>query len=114
MKNNSNCQGASKWISILLIALFVLVAVQLAKPYYRYYNFLVYAKNTMKIQSSNSGTISSELISYAKIKNIPLREENLSVDIENMRVSVYAKWSDMIDVYGYYQKRVEFVIDEKY
>ena len=114
MNSNSNSQGTSKWFSILLIALVVIVAVQFAKPYYRYYMLLIHTKSTIKIQSTNTKIIREKIISYADMKNIPLREENLSVNIEHMTVTVSAEWSDMIDLYGYYQKRVDFVIDEEF
>ena len=40
--------------------------------------------------------------------------EDLDVSIVNKIVKVKATWSETVDFWGYYQKKIDFVMEEEY
>ncbi|PKL52331.1 MAG: hypothetical protein CVV37_01825 [Nitrospira bacterium HGW-Nitrospira-1] len=105
--------------------LFVLVAVVFAgisfgKPYYRYYKLGAFTKDFMKLDSGsigeygNTGGLRKNIMDNAAELNVPLSEKNLEIKIVNKFVYVKATWSETVDFWGYYQKKLDFVMEKDY
>jgi hypothetical protein len=102
---------------LLLLALVVAIAfvgISFGKPYYRYLVLGSHTRDIMKEEIGNAGMIREKIMAEAKELNIPLQDDNLDVRIEQKIVKVDAHWSEVVDFWGYYQKRLDFAIHEEY
>lgn len=102
---------------LLLLALVVAIAfvgISFGKPYYRYLVLGSHTRDIMKEEIGNADMIKERIRAEAKELNIPLQEDNLDVSIEKKTVKVDAHWSETVDFWGYYQKRLDFMIHEEY
>lgn len=114
MKYISGQQGFTRRVYLLLIVLLLLIAVPFASPYYRYYALMWHTNNTIKMNAGNHKIIRKEIMSYAIRKKIPLLNKNLTVSREGAKVKVEIFWTDAVDHFGYHQKPVTFIINDKF
>ena len=102
---------------LLLLALLVAIAfvgISFGKPYYRYLVLGSHTRDIMKEEIGNVEAIKEKIMGAAKELNVPLQEDNLDVRIENKMVKVDAHWSEVVDFWGYYQKKLDFAMHEEY
>ena len=45
---------------------------------------------------------------------VPVADSDLSVTMNMKVVRVKGTWSETVDLYGFYQKRLDFVMEEEY
>jgi hypothetical protein len=102
---------------LFILALLVAVAfvgISFGKPYYRYLVLSSHTRDIMKEEIGNVDIIKEKIMADAKELNVPLQEDDLDVRIENKMVKVDAHWSEVVDFWGYYQKKLDFAIHEEY
>ena len=103
-----------------LLVLFVGVAVVLvvfAKPYIRYNTLRSHTKDILMMELGNISTIKEKVMADAVELHVPLKEEDLSVTQQGEQgkvIRVKASWSETVDFWGYYQKKLDFDLDEEY
>jgi hypothetical protein len=102
---------------LFLLALVVAVAfvgISFGKPYYRYIVLGSHTRDIMKEEIGNADMIKDRIMAEAKELNVPLQEDDLDVRIEKKIVKVDAHWSEVVDFWGYYRKKLDFAIHEEY
>jgi hypothetical protein len=102
---------------LFLLALVVAIAfvgISFGKPYYRYIVLDSHTRDILKEEIGNVNVIKEKIMGDARELNVPLQEDNLNVRIENKMVKVDAHWSEVVDFWGYYRKKLDFAIHEEY
>ncbi|MEW6109241.1 MAG: hypothetical protein AB1632_08790 [Nitrospirota bacterium] len=108
-------QGFIKgFFSLLIIVAVFFVGISFAKPYYRYYTLGSHTRDLLKTEIGNINQIRKEIMENAAELKVPLDEKNLEVFIDHKLVKVKANWSETVDFWGYYQKKIDFVMEEEY
>ena len=112
---SGNRQGFIKGFLMLLVLVAVVYAgVSFGKPYYRYNTLRSYTKDILLMQLGGVETIREKVLEEAANLNIPLQKENLRVTKVEKIIKVNAKWSEVVDFWGYYKKRLDFNMDVEY
>lgn len=115
MKNRIGNRGFVKGIlSLFILVAVVYTGVSFAKPYYRYYTLGSYTRDFLKTDVGNIEAIRENIMNNAEELNVPLVGKNLDVKIVEKFVKVKATWSETVDFWGYYQKKIDFVMEEEY
>ncbi len=103
-----------------LLALFVgmsFLLISFGKPYYRYNTLRSRTKDILMMELGNVQAIKEKIMSEAAELHVPLEEENITVtrqgDLGKV-IRVKATWSETVNFWDYYQKRLDFEIDEEY
>ncbi len=108
-------RGLIKGVLLLFILGAVVYAgVSFAKPYYRYHTLGSHTNNFLKTDVGDINAIRKNIMHNAAALNVPLVEKNLDVKIVDKFVKVRATWTDTVDFWGYYQKKIDFVMEEEY
>jgi hypothetical protein len=117
----NECRGEKGFAKgFFLLLLFVGVAVVLvffAKPYIRYNTMRSHTKDILMMELGNKEEIKEKIMKDAKELHIPLDEDNVSVTShgdEGKIIWVDETWSETVDFWGYYQKRLDFKVHEEY
>lgn len=115
MTDRLNSQGFIKMVfGLVLLVAVAFVLLSFGRPYYRYYTLRSYAHDELLIEVGNLTTIRQKVLERAAELGIPLDKNNLEVT-ENLKiVTVKARWSEVVDFWGYYSKRLNFKINEAY
>jgi len=114
MKKIGN-RGSIKGIFwLIILAAFVFVGISFSKPYYRYYRLSSNTSDFLKTDIGNVEEIRKHIMEDAAEMKVPLDEGNLDVSIVEKIVKVKATWSETVDFWGYYQKKIDFVMEEEY
>jgi hypothetical protein len=59
--------------------------------------------------------IRQNVLKRAAELGVPLDPDNLEVTVDDKKVvTVKANWSEVVDFWGYYTKKLDFTMDEKY
>jgi hypothetical protein len=107
--------GLIKGLFLIAVLVFIaFVGISFGKPYYRYVVLGSHTRDIMKEEIGNVDIIKEKIMADAKELNVPLQDDNLDVRIENKMVKVDAHWSEVVDFWGYYQKKLDFAIHEEY
>ncbi|MEJ2695655.1 MAG: hypothetical protein P8013_03315 [Candidatus Sulfobium sp.] len=117
MKNRLDRQGSIKFfftLAILVVGAFVLISF--GKPYYRYYTLRSYAHDELLMEVGNVNTIRRKVLQRADELGIPLDADNLEVKKNRVSkvVTVKANWSEVVDFWGYYTRKLDFTLTEEY
>jgi hypothetical protein len=102
---------------LLLLALVVAVAfvgISFGKPYYRYLVLGSQTRDILKEEIGNTDMIKEKIMAAAKELNVPLQDDDLEVSIDKKVVKADAHWSEVVDFWGYYEKKLDFTIHEEY
>jgi hypothetical protein len=100
------------WLLVLVAIVFV--GISFAGPYYRYYTLGAHTRDFLKSDVGNVAMIRKDIMTNAEELKVPLEESNLEVTIKLKMVRVKATWSETVDFWGYYQKKLDFVLEEEY
>jgi len=112
MNGLRNEKGFIKVAFILaVLALCIYAGFQLGTPYYRYSVFKSDAKEITRVGLGDVKRTKTMLFEKAQELKLPLEENDLSVVITNTRVHVKTSWSETVDLFGIYQKELNFSID---
>ena len=99
---------------MLSLGLLSLRALSFGKPYYRYYTLSSRTKDFLKGDTYDVEGIRKNILENAADLHVPLDEKDLDVTIKLKIVRVRATWSETVDFWGYYQKQLDFAMDEEY
>jgi len=97
----------------IVVAIFF-VGISFGKPYYRYYTLGSHTRDFLKTDIGDMNAIRKNILDNAAELNVPLDEKDLDVRIEKKIVKVKATWSETVDFWGYYTKKLDFVMEEEY
>jgi hypothetical protein len=115
MNYTENNQGLIKGILMLLLLVGVVAAGFLfGEPYYRYMTLQSQTKDILMKETGNLPAIKTEIMQTAKDLNVPLKAQDLKVSTNKKVVKVNARWSETVDFWGYYQKRLDFDMKVEY
>ncbi len=115
MKHCVGEQGMIKTLlGLVLLVGLIYAGTTFAGPYYRYYQLGSHTRDFLKTDIGDVNQIKAHVLEDAKELGVPLQEGNLSVEVEKKIVKVKATWTDTVDLMGYYQKSVDFVMEEEY
>jgi hypothetical protein len=99
---------------VLIIAACAFVAISFGKPYYRSLMLGSHTRDLLKSELGNIEMIKKQTLDNAKELGIPLNEKNLEVVLDKKVIRVKATWSETVDFWGYYDKKLDFVMNEEY
>ncbi len=115
MKKIMENEGFIKGVVYLLIIGFVaVVAISFTMPYYRYYVLKMQAEGYLKIKSSNPERIKIKIMDTAKELKVPLNEGDLKITQVEDTLILKAHWTEIVDIFGKYQKELYFFLDTAY
>jgi hypothetical protein len=115
MRNGIGSRGFVKLIFILAIFVsLVFVGFSFGRPYYRYYTLRSFTHDMLEEEIGGVQQIREKVLADAVELKIPLKEENLEVTQEGNKIKVKATWSEVVDFWGYYRKRLDFALSEEY
>jgi len=102
-----------------LLSLFILVAIVFAgisfgRPYYRYMTLGSHTRDFLKTDIGNIDAIRKNILDNAAELKVPLDEKDLQVVLADKIIKVRATWSETVDFWGVYQKKLDFVMEEEY
>jgi adenine-specific DNA methylase len=100
------------WLFILVA--FVFVGISFSKPYYRYYTLGSHTRDFLKSDIGNIEAIRKDVMDNAAELKVPLDEKDLEVVMVNKIIKVKATWSETVDFWGYYKKKIDFAMEEEY
>ncbi|MGE5299867.1 MAG: hypothetical protein ACM3MB_02760 [Acidobacteriota bacterium] len=118
MSTGSGNRGFIK--GFFLLVLFVGVSfllISFGKPYYRYNTLRSHTKDILMMELGNVQAIREKIMAEAAELHVPLEEENLSVTQQGPLgkvIRVKATWSETVNFWGYYQKQLDFDMEEEY
>ena len=102
------------FLLLLLFAALVFVVISFGKPYYRYNTLRSHTKDILSSEISVLPAIKEQVLKEAKELNVPLEEENLEVTSQNKIIKVKATWSETVNFWDYYKKRLDFDMEVEY
>lgn len=115
MNGLRNERGLVKGLFTLAILVFLAYSgISFGKPYYRYYTLGSHTRDLLKTEIGNVEAIKKKILADAAELQIPLDGKDLEVSIVKKLVKVKARWSETVDLMGYYQKRIDFAMEEEY
>jgi hypothetical protein len=107
-----NEKGFIKVAFILaVLALCIYAGFQLGTPYYRYSVFKSDAKEIARVGLGNVKRTQGMLFDRVKELKLPIAEDDISVVVTDKRVLIKTSWSETVDLFGIYQKELNFSID---
>ena len=100
------------WLLILVAIVFV--GISFSKPYYRYYTLGSHTRDFLKSDIGEIKAIRKNIMDNAEELKVPLDEKDLEVVVVDKIIKVKANWSETVDFWGYYQKKIDFAMEEEY
>ncbi len=102
------------WIKPLLTIGILVLAVysgyQFGIPYYRHSAFKSEAKEIARI-SSDLKKVKEDVYAAAVETNVPVEKDDILVEKKDEKIHIKTSWSQTIDIFGVYQKTVDFDVD---
>ncbi len=114
MKKIGNRGFVKGVLSLFILVAVVFAGISFAKPYYRSFTLASHTRDFLKTDVGNIDAIRKNIMDNAAELKVPLEEKNLDVKIVENFVKVKATWSETVDFWGYYQKKLDFVMEEEY
>ena len=112
MNELRNEKGFIKGVLILaVLALCVYAGIQFGTPYYRYSVFKSDAKEIARVGLGDAKRTQTMLFEKVQELNLPVEEDDISVVVTDKKVLVKTSWSETVDLFGIYQKELNFSID---
>jgi hypothetical protein len=108
----NNEKGFVKLVFITAVLAFLIYAgIQFGMPYYRYEAFKSDVTEMARISLGNINKTRTDVLERARELNVPLDEDALVVTKTKNTVQVRASWSETVDIFGVYQKQLDFTVD---
>lgn len=114
MKRLGNRGSVKGFLLLFIFVAVVFVGISFSKPYYRYYTLGSHTRDFLKTDIGNIEAIRKNIIDNAAELKVPLDEKNLEVAFAGKIIKVKANWSETVDFWGYYQKQIDFAMEEEY
>ena len=114
MKMLRRQEGSVKVILILVILVAAsYVGFLFGWPYFNKAGFQQEVQRIMQMQLDNVDRVRVEALESAHKHHIPIEDEDLKVELRDRKVFVRTAWSVTVDVLGFYQKKLDFTLDEE-
>ena len=114
MKYRLDNQGFIKGVfTVSLIGLMIFIIISFAMPYYRHNILTSYSTSIVEADLGNIQKIRERVMASASEMKVPLNEENLIVESYDGKIALQASWTEVVDFWGYYQKKLYFNINIK-
>lgn len=112
MKHISNRDGFAKpLLTLITLAFMVYAGLQFGIPYYRYSAFKSETEAVTRVGIGNIRKIKDDVYEAAKHYKIPVDEDDIVVTKNKDNVNVQVSWSVDVDIFGLYQRRLDFKVD---
>ena len=96
---------------LVILALLVYSGFQFGIPYYRYTAFKTDAKEIARISLGEVEKTRAQIFLRAQELNIPIEEKEIVVTSTNKLVRVKVSWSESVNLFGIYQKTLNFTVN---
>lgn len=96
---------------LVILALLVYSGFQFGIPYYRYTAFKTDAKEIARISLGEVEKTRAQIFLRAQELNIPIEEKEIMVTSTNKLVRVKVSWSESVNLFGIYQKTLNFTVN---
>ncbi len=112
MKKLCNRNGFVKPLLIILILVLAAYAgIEFAMPQYRYSAFKSDVKEIARVGLGNVQKVKTEVYEAAQEYKIPIEEDDIVVTKKTNTIRVQTSWSTTVDIFGLYQKKLDFTVD---
>jgi hypothetical protein len=112
MKSLRNEKGYFKFVlTVIILALCAYLGIQFGMPYYRYSVFKSDAKEITRISLGEVEKTKALLFERAQELKLPIEENTISVKVKDKSVYVSTSWSETVDLFGIYQKDLNFAVN---
>lgn len=98
-------------IILFIIAAAIYSGVQYGMPYYRHSAFRSDVKDIARIEFSDPKRLRAQVYEAAVSYKIPVQENDIVVTAEEKTYRVKVSWTDTVNIFGIYQKKLDFNID---
>ena len=95
----------------LILVVCIYVGIKFAMPYYRYSAFKSDAKELARVSIGDTERTKEQLLGRAQELNLPLRGNDIQVIKLEKTVRVRTSWSEIVDILGLYQRKLNFSVD---
>jgi len=96
---------------LVILALLVYSGFQFGIPYYRYTAFKTDAKEIARISLGEVEKTRAQIFLRAQELNIPIEEKEIMVTRTDKLVRVKVSWSESVNLFGIYQKTLNFTVN---
>lgn len=98
-------------LMLAILAALAYAGFQFGMPYYRYSAFKSEVKAITQIELGDVKTTKAEVYEAAQKYKIPVGEEDIRVTKEEKTVRVQTEWSVTVDLFGLYQRTLDFEVN---
>lgn len=96
---------------LALLALGIYITVQFVGPYYRELTFKSDVGEILKFESHDTDEVTAKILNKARELQVPLDEQNLSVSLQDGQYRAQANWSETVNLFNQYKKKLDFSFD---
>lgn len=96
---------------LVILALLVYSGFQFGMPYYRYTAFKTDVKEIARISLGEVEKTRAQIFLRAQELNIPIEEKEIVVTRTDTLVRVKVSWSESVNLFGIYQKTLNFTVN---
>ena len=114
MKKIGNRGFVTGVLSLCILVAIIFIGISFGKPYYRFYALGSHTRDFLKTDVGDIDAIKKNVMKDAAELKVPLDEKDLEVVVDKKVIKVKATWSETVDFWGYYQKKIDFVMQEEY
>ena len=112
MKYLDNEKGWIKpLLSICILVVVIYSGLQFGMPYYRYSAFKSEATEIARGATGDPKRIKEDVYASAKSFKVPVEQDDITVEKEGSKVHVQTSWSVKVDIFGVYQRTLNFNVD---
>lgn len=98
-------------LTVVILLLAGYVGIQFGIPYYRYTSFQSEAKQIARLELGNVEKTRAQLYEAAQDLKIPVEAKDIVVTKKLHTTRVQTSWSTTVDIFGLYQKTLDFTLD---
>lgn len=102
------------FLLLVVLGAVAFVLITFARPWIRYNTMRSHTKDILSSELNVIPAIREKVMDQAKELNIPLADENLEITMDKKIIHVKGTWSETVDFWGYYTKRLDFVMEVEY
>jgi hypothetical protein len=98
-------------LTIIILVLAGYVGIEFGIPYYRYSSFKSEATAIARLELGSVDKTRTQIYQAAQELKLPIEEKDIVVTRKLHTVRVQTSWSSTVDIFGLYQKTLDFTID---
>lgn len=107
----NECGWVKPTFSIAVLILIVYVGLQFGMPYYRYSAFQSEAREIARTTVGDVKRVKDDVYTAAVQFDVPIKESDITVEKTGGKIRVRTSWSSEVDIFGLYQKTMDFDVD---